>query len=85
MADGTLWLAPLVPALEALQRETEALAKQHQQLLAHNDRVCMLAQRQAQVVDNLTAIAAGATQAVAALGPGSLQPGGGRPGAGTHA
>jgi hypothetical protein len=57
-SDGAAWLVPLVPALEAVQRETAALAATHAELLAHNERVCTLAQRQAQVLDNMAAIAA---------------------------
>ena len=61
--DDTAWLAPLVPALEALQREMDALARTQTQLLSHNDAVCVLAQHLAQVSDNLGAIAASAPAA----------------------
>jgi len=53
------WLALFVGPLERLRREADQLVRLHSQLLAHNDNVVTLAQRQAQIADNMAAFAAG--------------------------
>jgi len=72
--DEAPWLAPLVGPLERLRRETDQLARLHSQLLAHNDDVVTLAQRQAQIADNMAAFAAGGTPVPPAGAPPAGRP-----------